>query len=247
MIKENDKVLLLGERNFLVTKKQKKMGTQFGELDLTKIKKYGQMIKSSLGEEFFVVEPTVIDLLRKCNRLPQIITTKDAAQIIAVTGLTTGMKCLDAGTGSAFLTIFLGNIVKPNGSVISYEKNKRFYDNAKKNIAFCSMEKVITIKNKDMLKGFSEKNLDLITLDMIYAEELVSKAHAALKPGGWLCIYSPHIEQQKKSVVEMEKLFRQIKTIETMQRLWQVSDYTHPMPRQIVHTGFISFGRKVYK
>lgn len=245
MIKEDERILLLGRSNFLVTKKQKKMGTQFGEIDLTKIKSYGQKIKSSSGEIFVVAQPSIIDLLKRCNRLPQIITTKDAAQIVAVTGLTSGWNCLDAGTGSGFLAIFLGSIVKP-GKVTTYEKNTKFYENAKRNIEFCGLHKIITIKNKDILKGFNEKGLDLVTFDMIHAETLVGKAYKALKSGGWLCIYSPHIEQQKKSVEEMIKNnFVQIKTIETMQREWQVSDYTHPMPKQIVHTGFMTFGRKV--
>ena len=246
MITEDDKILLAGKRNFLVTKKQKKMGTQFGEIDLTKIRKYGQKIKSSSGEIFIVAKPTIIDLLKRCNRLPQIITTKDAAQIIAVTGLTSGWKCLDAGSGSGFLAIFMGNIVAPNGSVVTYEKNNKFYENAKRNIEFCGLDKIITIKNKDILNGFNEKGLDLITFDMIHAEKMIPKAKKSLNPGGWLCVYSPHIEQQKKAVEEMIKEnFVHIKTIETMQREWQVSDYTHPMPKQIVHTGFMTFGRKV--
>jgi len=245
MIKDEERILLLGERNFLVTKKQRKMGTHFGEIDLTKIKKWGQKITSSKGTVFFVVQPTILDLLRKCNRMPQIITAKDAAQIVAITGAGDGWKCLDAGSGSGFLALFLSNVVKPTGSIVTYEKNKKFYDNAKKNIEFCSMEKIIKIKNKDLLKVFTEKNLDLITLDMIYAEKIISKAYKALKPGGWLCIYSPHIEQQQRSVMEFENHnFVQIRTIETMQRDWQISDYSHPRPKQIVHTGFMTFGRK---
>lgn len=244
--KISGKVLLLGERSFIVDIAQKKFSTNYGLLDLTKIKKYGQVLQSNTGHEFVVLEPTILDLLRKAKRMPQIIMPKDAGQIVAHTGVSSGWKCLDAGTGSAFLSIFLGNIVKPDGIVVTYEKNKKFYENAKKNIEFCNLAGIVKIKNKPAEK-FTEKNLDLITLDMIDADKMVKKCKTALKSGGWLAVYSPHIEQQKKVVKEMEKQkFAQVKTISTQQVDWQVSDYTHPRPSQIVHTGFITFGRKVY-
>ena len=49
------------------------------------------------------------------------------------------------------------------------------------------------IFNSDTTKildnGFSEKNLDLITFDMIHAEKMIPKAKKALNPGGWIFIY----------------------------------------------------------
>ena len=71
----------------------------------------------------------IIETLKKVRRLPQVVLPKDAALIVAYTGLSPGWKVLDAGTGSAFLAIFLANLVKP-GKVITYEKNKDFAKNA---------------------------------------------------------------------------------------------------------------------
>lgn len=241
-----EKVLLLGEKTFLIDKKQKKFHTEFGMFDLEKIKKYGQVIKTNTGKKFYAVEPTIIDLMKKSRRMPQIVTQKDAAQIAAVTGLTTGWKCLDFGGGSGFLAMFIGNLVKPGGTVITYEKKPEYAKNIVKNINFCGLQKIVAVKNTDA-KKFTEKNLDLITMDVIDAEKYVKKCFNALKPGGWICVYSPHIEQQKKAVKEMEKYFTHIRTIETIQRNWQVSEYTHPIPSQLVHTGFMTFGRKVIK
>lgn len=247
----NDLILLYGYKSYIINKNQKKFHTQYGIVDLEKIKYYGQKAKTQKGKEFVVLRPSIIDLLmKKCKRMPQVVLPKDAAQICATTGASSGWKCLDAGAGSGFLSIYLGNTVKPNGSVVCYEKEKKFADNVKKNIAVCGLEKIITVKNKDA-NTFTEKNLDLITLDMIGAEKMISKAYKALQPGGWVCIYSPHIEQQKNVVKEMQKSgFINIHTVENMRRRWQINNYkggySHPKYSEGMHTGFITFGRKIY-
>ena len=189
-------------------------------------------------------EPTIIDLLKKCKRGPQVILPKDAASIVGITGIRAGWKCLDAGGGSGFLALFIGNLVRPGGKVTTYEKRKEHFDIIKQNIQTCNLKDTVRAKNKDA-SAFTEKNLDLITLDMKGVEEIVKKSHKALKPGGWLVVYSPHIEQQKATVEKMRQAgFREMQTIENIQRTWQVSDFTHPHPSGILHTGFLTFGRK---
>jgi len=245
-IKSGDFILLLSRENsFLMVKTDKVLQTSQGFIDTNIIRHFGQEIKSSTGQKFIVAKPSFIDILRKCKRGPQIIMPKDAVHIIAITGLANGWKCLDAGSGSGFLAIFLGNMVKPDGSVTTYEKDEKFYENVRKNILFCGLDKTVKVINRDA-KKFEEKSLDLITLDMRNAEKMVKKCWKALKHGGWFCVYSPHIEQQKEVMEEMKKLdFTQIITIENIQRSWQVSDFTHPKPSGIMHTGFMTFGRKV--
>ena len=241
------KILLMSRRrSFLLDTVQKNFHSQYGIVDLTKIKKYGQKVKSTLGYEFVAVRPTIIDLLKKCRRMPQIVTTKDAAQIIAVTGVSNGWKCMDLGSGSGFLAIFLGNTVQPDGSVVTYEKKKEFAKNVARNIKFCELEKIVKSKNKDASR-FSERNMDLITMDIPGAEKLVKKCRAALKVGGWLCSYSPHIEQQIRVREAMEKSgFVIIRTIETTQREWSSLDgFTHPRYGPIGFTGFMTFGRRI--
>jgi len=240
------KLLLLSKasKSYIVDTSQKKFSCNQGLVDLTKAK-IGRKIKSNTGAEFLVLQPTITDLLRKASRGPQIIMEKDAAQIAAVTGIANGWKCLDAGSGSGFAAIMLGNFVKPSGSVVTYEKLERHCNIAKKNIKYCGLEKIIKIKNKPA-EQFTEKNLDLILLDMPDSDKMVKKCYSALKPGGWLCIYSPHIEQQIKARKQMEKnSFISVRTIENIQRQWKsLKGFTHPKPSGIMHTGFTTFGRK---
>ncbi len=237
------KLLLISkEASFLVDTAQKKFSSQYGIIDLTKTK-IGKTIKSSSGHVFAVVEPTILDYIKKFRRGPQVVLPKDAAQIIAITGARNGWQCLDAGGGSGFLALFIANIVQP-GKMTAYEKKKEFAKNIEHNAKLCGLKNVV-VKNKDA-GSFTEKNLNLITLDMQGAEKIIKKCHKVLKPGGWLCIYSPHIEQQKRVVKEM-KDFIQMRTIECVVRDWKIDlrGFTHPKYSEISHTGFMTFGRKI--
>ncbi len=236
-------ILLLSKDNSLLLKKGKVVNTKFGIIDTRKIE-YGDIVETK-KEKFIAIKPSIMDLLRKCKRGAQVVLPKDACQIVAITGLKYGWRCLDAGSGSGFLAIFLGNIVGEKGKVITYEKRKEFYEIARRNIEICGLKKIVKIKNEDV-KKFRERNLDLITFDLKNAHLLVEKAKKHLKAGGWLVIYSPHIEEQIKAIEEMRKNgFHIYATIENIQRNWKsLYGYTHPEPSGILHTGFMTFGRK---
>ena len=236
-------ILLLNEKDSLLLRKGRVYNTEYGKIDLRDVE-FGDIIETKVTK-FIVVKPNAMDLLKKCKRGAQIVMPKDASQIVAITGLSYGWRCLDAGSGSGFLAIFIGNIVGKKGKVYTYEKRKEFYEIARKNIEMCGLSSVIKIKNEDVRK-FRERNLDLITFDLKNAHELVAKARQHLKPGGWLVIYSPHIEEQIKAIEEMRKNNMLIyATIENMQRKWKsMYGYTHPEPSGILHTGFMTFGRK---
>lgn len=235
-------ILLINKDDSILVEKGKKKNTKYGVIDAKNIE-IGDEIEAK-GKKFVAVKPTFIDLLIKCRRGAQIVTPKDASQIVAVTGLSQGWKCLDAGSGSGFLAIFIASIVGEKGKVVTYEKRKEFYEIAKRNIEISGM-KNIKIKNEDV-KNFRERNLDLITFDMKDSVSLIEKANKNLKYGGWLVIYSPHIEQQIEAIKEMRKNDMQIHgTIETIQRRWKsLYGYTHPESSGILHTGFMTFGRK---
>lgn len=243
---KSEYVLLLGKRNYLVKKSKGKFNTHFGEIDLSKLKKkkVGDKIKTHTGETFVIASPTLMDLLvKKAKRLPQIITPQDAALILAYTGISTKSLIVDAGSGSGFLSIFLAHYCR-DGKIISYEINEKFAKVAKSNVDLVGLKNVI-IKNKDILKGIDESNVDLVTLDMKNAEANINNAYKALKVGGWLVVYSPYIEQVKEVVSKMRSLrFIDILTVENIKREWQVSDYTRPKTLGVVHTGWLTFGRK---
>ena len=186
---------------------------------------------------------TINDILKKTKRGPQVITPKDAGIIISVTGCAPGWKVVDAGTGSGFLSMFLGNI---GCNVFTYEKKKDFYEMAKKNINDSGL-KNIKIKNADITKGIKEKNVDMITLDIKSPEKVIKHAYNSLKPGGWLVIYSLHIEQIQRVWKEIRKYdFGKVTILENIMREWQIEGltFTRPKTNMLGHTGFLTLTRK---
>ncbi len=246
-MKMDEMVLLLGRKNFLVQLSKEKFHTEFGIIDLSKIekKKFGGKIKSHTDYEFTIAKPTLIDVLnKKAKRLPQIVMPDDAAMILATTGISPDSFIVDAGAGSGFLAIFLGYYCQ-RGKVVTYERNKKFAKAVEDNVNLVGLKNV-QVKRKDVLKGISEKNVDLITLDLINAGALVDKARKVLKAGGWLVVYSPYIEQVKEIVKQMKKCgISHVKTIESIRRTWQIEDYTRPHTSGVMHTGWLTFGRKL--
>ncbi len=181
----------------------------------------------------------------KLKRGPQIITRKDAGSVVAETGLMPDWVCLDLGGGSGFLSLFLANLLT-QGKITTYEIEKKNAQIIKENIEKSGL-KNIKVVNKPAEK-FTGKNYDLITVDMKGAEKLVKKCFYALKQNGFLAVYSPHIEQQIACRKAIEKTgLKIIKTVENIQREWKVDTrgYSHPIHSQLVHTGFLTFARKI--
>ena len=207
----------------------------------------------------FMQTTTILDLLAKTKRGPQVILPKDAAALVGLTGVSSDWHCLDAGSGSGWLAAFIGNLIRPNGKLVSYERDERWFTVAKENIKFCGLDKIVKVKKGDIKNApelKKQNSLDLVTLDAKEPELIVSRAIKALKPGGFLAVYSPHIEQQIAVVSAMRKitspkgeLFANIKAVETIQRPWHVGPgpFTHPEISGLLHTGFWTVARKAVK
>ena len=241
-ITEESLILLIGKKKYVV--KPMNFSCEFGTVDLRKLigKGYGRKIKIG-KEEFSVLKPTITDFLRKARRGPQVILPKDTGLILSITGCSPDWKVVDAGAGSGFLTMFLANL---GCKVYGYEKNEAFYEIVKNNVKKFGLKNA-KIKNADITKGIKEKNVDMITLDMKDPQKAVKNAFSALKPGGWLVVYSMHIEEVKKVNKELKKYdFTSFNIIECLHREWQtVKDFTRPKNHMLAHTGFLTFARKL--
>ncbi len=186
------------------------------------------------------------DVLKRLVRGPQIITLKDAAMISAFTGISSGDLVVDAGSGSGFLAIYMGNLVRPEGKIVSYERRPDFARLAERNVKKAELEKYIEIKNRDIFEGIVEKDVDVITLDLPEPWDAVVHAKQALKEGGFLVSYVPSVEQFRKFVLRCEKSgLRHDRTIECGVREMLVKERsTRPQIKGIMHTGYITFVRK---
>lgn len=244
MVKVGEYVLLAGEKSYVVkVEKGKKFSTQYGEIDLGGLvrKKYGTEVETHLGKKFRVLGVRQPDMLRKVRRAPQVVLAKDAGVIAGKVGLCKEDKVVEAGTGSGYLTIFLAGVAS---KVYSYEVRQDFYKVAKKNLELCGVGNVV-LKNKDVCEGISEKNVDVVVLDMGSPEKAVDEARKCLKPGGFLAVYSPVLEQAGRVVDEMGDGFCFVETIECIERKWDVGENkTRPRTRMLGHTAFLTFGRR---
>ena len=249
MIRKGQLIFLVSRTKRYLVPARGKFSCKYGSTDLDRLKgrKFGMKIK--IGKETFsVIEPTITDFLfKKAARGPQVILPRDAAVILSETGCGKGWKVVDAGSGSGFLSIFLGY---HGCDVTSYEKNKRFFEIARKNVRTIGLKNVKVI-NADIRKGLKKRNLDLVTLDMESSEKKVRPAYSSLKPGGRIAIYSMHAEQVSAVRKEIKKLeFTSVRTIETLRREWQFESdkkrtWTRPKTHMLGHTGFITFARKI--
>ena len=187
------------------------------------------------------------DIFKGLKRGPQVITWKDASLIAGFTGVGPGYKIVDSGTGSGFLAIFLGNLVRPNGFVVSYEKRKDFARIARKNVRKVELEDVVHIKDADIFEGIDEREVDLVTLDMPEPWNVVRNAVTALKYEGFIVSYLPTVEQVKKFVSECNIYdMKHEMTIECMMRELLIrNESTRPQNKGITHTAYLTFVRKV--
>jgi tRNA (adenine57-N1/adenine58-N1)-methyltransferase catalytic subunit len=180
-------------------------------------------------------------IYRKMKRGPQVILPKDIGMIIAYSGVDKNSICVDAGTGSGWLTISLARIAK---HVYGYDIRDDFLKITKHNVDLVEADNV-TLKNQNIFKKIDEKDVDLVTLDLPDAEKALKNVKKALKPGACVVAYMPHVEQTKIYVQKLEDLgFVDIYTIENIVRDMLVrKEGSRPSTKGIWHTGYLTFAR----
>jgi len=206
--------------------------------------KNGEKIYTSKNVEYTVFNAIFIDQFFKIKRNAAIMILKEIGVIIAYTGIDKNSIVLDAGAGSGALSCFLAHIVK---KVITYDIKEDHIKTVQENIRDLGI-KNITIKNQDITQKVSEKNVDLVTLDLPNPSDAITNANKALKVGGFIVSYSPNLTQiikLKEKLKEFPGLIQE-KTIEIMEREWEVDERRcRPKFGDIGHTGFLVFIRKI--
>lgn len=212
-------------------------------------KEYGSTIGSSLGFEFVAFRPLLRDYVMKSARQTQINYPKDIALIVMFSGIGPGSRVVEAGTGTAALTMSLAFYVRPRGRVFSYEVRGEFIKTAEKNLNRAGLLKYAKLKNKDITVGIDETDVDAVILDLAVPWLVVPHAYSALKPSGTIVSFSPTIDQVVKTVEALtEHGFTGVETIECLMRGMQIErGKTRPQTLMTAHTGYITFARKAIK
>ncbi|MBZ9570487.1 tRNA (adenine-N1)-methyltransferase [Methanobrevibacter sp. TMH8] len=207
----------------------------------------GQSLITHLDKEFKVIKPNVNDFIDLMDRRCSILIQKDIGTVVAKTGLGSGSRVVDAGTGAGAIALNFGNIVGREGNVYSYEIREDFAEVAKKNIVSFGLDNIIEIKNKDIKTGIDEEKIDLVFLDLTKPYEIFENVYECLNLGGYLAVYAPYIDQIETSYRVAKKLgFNDLSIIETLEREIEVrTQGTRPKTRMVGHSGYLMFGRKL--
>lgn len=183
------------------------------------------------------------ELLRKCKRGPQVVLPKDIGVILAHSGIGKNSTVVDAGAGSGWLAISLANVAK---KVTSYEWREEFAELAEKNAARAGVSDSLEIKRKNVLDGIDEKDVDAVTLDLADSDKAVAHAHGALRKGGMVFGYVPHVEQARRFFEACTAAgFTDIRMLEAINRNYLVREAgVRPENTGLTHTAYIVFATK---
>ena len=256
-VRENDLIfLILDERRrwIIPAKSEGAFHTHKGIIEFNDIigKEYGTVCFSkpynTQGYKFYVLKPLLADFITHMSRKTQIIYPEDAGMIILYSGIEPGSIVIEAGCGSGALTCVLGNYVRPNGHIYSYDIREKSLKRAIKNVERAELENYVSIEYGNIITDDMEhRNVDSIVLDLAEPWNVINKARKYLKQSGILFSFSPTIEQVKKTTFALrENEFIEINTFELLKRKIQVKkNATRPEVRMIGHTGYLTFGRKI--
>lgn len=257
VIKENDFIyLVLDERRrwLIQIKKGESFHTHKGIIEHDDIidKPYGTCIFSKpyeqQGYKFYILKPLPSDFILHMGRKTQIIYPKDAGIILLHTGIGPGSIVVEAGCGSGALTCILGNYVRPNGHVYSYDIREKSLKQATKNIKKANLEQYVSINYGNIIEdGINHEDVDAIVLDMPTPWAAIEKVKKFLRLSGSIVSFSPTIEQVKKTTFELQKNdFFEIITVELLMRTMQIKiNASRPDTRMVGHSGYLTFARKI--
>lgn len=203
---------------------------------------YGSAVFSSLGVKFTVMKPLLRDYIMKSVRRTQITYPKDIALIVMFSGIGSGSRVVEAGTGTGALTTALAHYVRPHGKVYSYEVREEFLKVAKKNLKRAGLMDFVEFKNQDITAGIDERDVDAVVLDLATPWLVVPHAYTSLKPCGAIVSFSPTIDQVVRTAEALEKEgFVNVETVECLMRGMQVEQgKTRPQTLMTAHTGYIT-------
>jgi len=210
-------------------------------------KPWGSQVFSHNGSPFFLLPPSLADILAITKRNTQILYPKDIGFILVMMGIGPGQHVVEAGTGSGALTTAFAFAVGPQGHVSSYEIRSDFQDLARKNISLLGLDDRVAFKLRDIREGFDEREADALFLDVPNPWDYISQVRAALKPGGnFGCILPTTNQVQKVLLALREEHFAFLEVCETFLRWYRAHPARlRPTDRMVGHTGYLVFARPV--
>ena len=259
-IRDGDRVLLYldGRRTWLIKAgPSSQFHTHAGIIDLGELvgKKFGSKLSTTLGESIYLLKPVTLDYIMKSERRTQIVYPKDFAYIAARSGLRSGCRVVECGTGSGALTTYFASIVSPEGIVDTFEERADFFEIAKRNVEKAGLQACVRFENANLVsfadsdtgrQSLMHESYDLAMIDIGDPCSLVGIAHRLLRGGAFVFAICPTTNQLEQVATTMEGKFVDIESAEILFRRMEArAGKTRPSMRMIGHTCYLISGRKI--
>jgi len=221
--------------------------SDLGILEVPEDVEPGDTVETHLDTEFRVRKLRGPDLFNHLERTGAPMMPRDIGLVVGQTGLQSGDRVLDAGTGTGVLSAYLGRI---GARVTTYEADADFADVARENMALAGVEEAVEVRHGDVTDELPTltdgEGFDVLTLDTADAAAVVERAPDLLVSGGYVAVYSPFVEQAREAVEAARAAdLEDPETLETIQREMDVGDRgTRPSTRGVGHTGYLTFARR---
>lgn len=206
---------------------------------------WGSRVSSHLGKSFFLLQPTVHDLLLYIRRQSQIVFPKDIGYLLLRLSVGPGSRVAEAGTGSGALTTALAWAVGERGQVYSYDRRADMQALAEKNLERVGLSGRVHFHLRDLAQGFVEPGLDAVFLDLPDPHHYLDVVHEGLREGGSFGAIVPTANQVSQLVQALrDHSFGFLEVCEILLRSYKtVPARIRPADRMVAHTGYLIFAR----
>ena len=210
----------------------------------------GSVVSTSAGLAFTAFKPLLGDFVLSMPRGATIVYPKDAAMILGVADIFPGAKVIEAGVGSAALSISILRAIGPTGQLTSFERREDFAEIAKQNVStyFGSIPANWSLNIGSVQDSSTDTKYDRVVLDMLAPWECIAYATEILRPGGVFLAYVATTTQLSMTAeaIKEDGHFTEPLSSETIVRDWHHEGLAvRPMQRMIGHTGFLIVSRRM--
>ena len=207
----------------------------------------GVQLTSHLGYPFYLLRPSLHDLIMNVKRESQIIYPKESGYALLKMNIMPGSRVIEAGTGSGAMTIALARGVMPSGKVYSYDRRQDMIDLATRNLSNVGVLDFVELKCRGIAEGFDEKDVDALFMDLREPHLYIGRVKEALAPGSFFGALVPTTNQVSALLEELERRgFVDLEVSEILIRRYKtVPARLRPEDRMVAHTGYLVFARPV--
>ncbi len=210
---------------------------------------WGAQVDSHLGVPFYLLQPSLRDLLLLIERRSQTLYPKDIGYILLRLSAGPGKRFLEAGTGSGALTMALAWTVGDEGRVFSVDPREDMQTLARANLSRTGLEERVTFLHGRIQDDFEVPSVDGLFLDLPEPADALEAALKYLRSGGAFGALVPTANQAEGLLAKMELLgFGNVDVCEILLRFYKtIPERFRPADRMVGHTGYLVFGMALHE